>query len=43
MGFGLFSIRERFSSIGGEFTVLSEAGAGTRAILKVPYNLKDSL
>ncbi|WP_321494924.1 CHASE4 domain-containing protein [uncultured Desulfobacter sp.] len=43
MGFGLFSIRERFRSIGGEFTVQSETGAGTRAILKVPYNVKDSL
>lgn len=38
IGFGLFSIRERFSSIGGEFTVLSESGAGTRAILRVPHN-----
>jgi len=38
IGFGLFSIRERFSSIGGKFTVLSESGAGTRAILKVPHN-----
>lgn len=38
IGFGLFSIRERFSSIGGEFTVLSEYGAGTRAILRVPHN-----
>jgi len=38
IGFGLFSIRERFSSIGGKFTVLSESGAGTRAILKVRHN-----
>ncbi len=37
IGFGLFSIRERFSSIGGKFLVLSESGAGTRAILRVPY------
>jgi signal transduction histidine kinase len=38
IGFGLFSIRERFSSIGGEFLVLSESGGGTRAILRIPYN-----
>nr|WP_321398037.1 CHASE4 domain-containing protein [uncultured Desulfobacter sp.] len=37
-GFGLFSIRERFSSIGGEFLVLSVSGEGTRAILRIPHN-----
>ena len=36
IGFGLFSIRERFSSIGGEFLVLSASGEGTRAILRLP-------
>jgi signal transduction histidine kinase/sensor domain CHASE-containing protein len=43
IGFGLFSIRERFSSIGGEFSILSKSGEGTRAILKVPYNLKHTV
>ena len=43
IGFGLFSIRERFSSIGGKFSVLSGPGAGTRAILRVPYNLKKTI
>ncbi|NDY74084.1 sensor histidine kinase [Desulfobacter hydrogenophilus] len=38
IGFGLFSIRERFNAIGGKFTVLSESGAGTRAILRILHN-----
>nr|WP_320192828.1 CHASE4 domain-containing protein [uncultured Desulfobacter sp.] len=43
IGFGLFSIREQFSSIGGKFVVLSEPGTGTRAILRVPYHLKHTI
>lgn len=39
-GFGIFSIRERFSSIGGQFAVKSEIGAGTEAVLKAPYKWK---
>ena len=43
IGFGLFSIRERFSSIGGKFLVLSASGEGTRAILRIPHHiLKDA-
>jgi signal transduction histidine kinase len=35
-GFGLFSIRERITSIGGEFRIQSTQGRGTQAILLVP-------
>ena len=35
-GYGIFSIRERFGSIGGEFAIKSEIGAGTQAVLKAP-------
>ncbi len=34
--FGLFSIRERFSYFEGEFSIQSEAGHGTQALLTVP-------
>jgi PAS domain S-box-containing protein len=35
-GFGLFSIRERLSFMGGEFLIESEPGQGTRAVLAAP-------
>ncbi|MBI2859727.1 MAG: sensor histidine kinase [Chloroflexi bacterium] len=35
-GFGLFSIRERLSYIGGRFQINSKPGYGTRATLTVP-------
>ena len=35
-GFGLFSIREQLSYLGGYFDVQSEPGAGTRATLSAP-------
>lgn len=35
-GFGLFSIRERLSSFGGELSVHSEAHRGTRVVIRVP-------
>jgi PAS domain S-box-containing protein len=35
-GFGLFSIRERLTSIGGTFELRSEPGRGTRVTLSVP-------
>jgi len=35
-GFGLFSIRERFSLVGGHVEVQSEPGKGTRVTLTVP-------
>lgn len=34
--FGLFSIRERFGYFEGEFSIQSEPGGGTRALLRVP-------
>jgi signal transduction histidine kinase len=36
-GFGLFSIRERITSIGGEFRIESTKGRGTQATLLAPY------
>ena len=36
-GFGLFSIRERITGIGGEFRIQSTPGRGTRATLLAPY------
>jgi PAS domain S-box-containing protein len=38
-GFGLFSIRERLSHLGGEIMIDSEAGRGTRVCLKAPLRL----
>ena len=38
-GFGLFSIRERITSIGGEFRIQSTQGRGTQATLLVSCNL----
>jgi signal transduction histidine kinase len=35
-GFGLFSIRERITSIGGEFGIESAPGRGTQATLRAP-------
>jgi PAS domain S-box-containing protein len=35
-GFGLFSIRERVASVGGEVVIESAPGAGTRVTLRVP-------
>jgi signal transduction histidine kinase len=35
-GFGLFSIRERLSHMGGEVTIESRPGQGTRVTLKAP-------
>jgi signal transduction histidine kinase len=35
-GFGLFSIRERITSIGGEFQIKSSQGRGTQATLLAP-------
>lgn len=34
--FGLFSVRERLARVGGELSVHSHTGAGTRAVLRVP-------
>ena len=35
-GFGLFSIREQITGIGGHFKVLSSAGGGTRVVVTTP-------
>ena len=38
-GFGLFSIRERLRSFGGEMTVRSSPGTGTRVRLALPMEV----
>ncbi|XPS90326.1 ATPase-like protein [Desulfosarcina variabilis str. Montpellier] len=40
-GFGLFSIQERLSAIGGKFDIDSAPGRGTRITLIVPTNNPD--
>jgi PAS domain S-box-containing protein len=37
-GFGLFSIKERMSDMGGTFEIISEPGEGCKAILMVPLD-----
>lgn len=37
-GFGLFSIRERLTYVGGKFTIESEPGRGTKVTLVAPLN-----
>jgi PAS domain S-box-containing protein len=37
-GFGLFSIREQITGIGGRFEVVSSAGAGTRVVVTAPLD-----
>jgi signal transduction histidine kinase len=36
VGFGLFSVRERLSAVGGSYEFQSEPGRGTRITLSVP-------
>ncbi len=38
-GFGLFSIRERMSDLGGSFAIASEPGKGCEAVLTAPLNV----
>jgi len=38
-GFGLFNIRDRLDHIGGECSIYSEVGKGTRVTLKAPLKL----
>ena len=40
MGFGLFSIRERLSSLGGHLAIESEPGSGTRVTMVLPLSCK---
>ena len=41
-GFGLFSIRERLDLLGGQFSVESSPGAGTRVEIRVPRQAQDA-
>jgi signal transduction histidine kinase len=38
-GYGLFSIQERMTDLGGSLTLVSQPGAGCKAILRLPLNL----
>ncbi len=40
-GFGLFSIRERMSDLGGALEIDCEPGKGCKAVLIVPLSLDD--
>jgi len=40
MGFGLFSIRERLTPLGGHFEIESEPGRGTRVAMVLPLSCK---
>jgi signal transduction histidine kinase len=42
-GFGLFNIRERLNSIGGDLVISSEIGRGTRATIVVPVGEKSGI
>jgi len=42
-GFGLFSIRERLTNIGGYFHIGAGNGRGTRAVLRAPLSLQDEV
>ena len=37
-GFGLFSVRERMSDLGGKLTIASQPGAGCKAVLLLPIH-----
>ncbi len=41
-GFGLFSIEELMSDLGGNLKIVSEPGKGCTAILSVPFSVDDS-
>ena len=41
-GFGLFNIRENIAGLGGEFTIDSQLGKGTSAIICVPLPQEDT-
>ena len=42
-GFGLFSIRERMSDLGGEMEIDSEPGRGSKVILTVALSIDDEV
>jgi glucose-6-phosphate-specific signal transduction histidine kinase len=39
-GFGLFSIQERLKHLGGNLTIESGPGKGTRVVMSVPHGPK---
>ena len=41
-GFGLFSVRERISDLGGKLTIVSQPGAGCKAVLLLPMHKQTS-
>ena len=41
-GFGLFSVEELMSDLGGSLRIVSQPGKGCTAILSAPFNIKDS-
>jgi signal transduction histidine kinase len=41
-GFGLFSVRERLTHIGGSFTIQSGRGRGTEVVLLAPLDIKEA-
>ena len=40
-GFGLFSIQERMTDLGGKLELISQPGAGCRAILSLPHQVQN--
>jgi len=42
-GYGLFSIRERLSSLGGRLEITSQPGQGTRVIITVPLEQQEAI
>jgi len=42
-GFGLFSIRERLELLGGSFNIQSSQGTGTRAVIRLPRSVGNSV
>lgn len=41
-GFGLFNVRQRIDLLGGAFSIKSEPGKGTSAVLQIPLNGTDA-
>lgn len=41
-GFGLFSVQERMTDLGGKLTIVSQPGTGCRAVLHLPFNAQNT-
>jgi signal transduction histidine kinase len=41
-GFGLFSIKELMTDLGGDLKIVSEPGKGCSAIMSTPFKVDDS-